>query len=190
MKWKLHFFSSLCTQVEAEGITCCNSSLLAVLLGVVIIKYRILRLSWQFVLLMPSLHWILYLLATRVFHKNSIFTSSAHRKSLFIDFLYSLGKMVFFVYNYFMPLPRILSGWSIWPHSTDFKAFCGHVPYFFQWNTGKRSVLWCWRNIRCFRSLSCAPILHPEKSSILGRCVSLARFLKWEALGHKSELNL
>lgn len=137
MKWKLHFFSSLCTQVEAEGITCCNSSLLAVLLGVVIIKYRILRLSWQFVLLMPSSRWFLYLLATKVFHKNSIFTSSAHRKSVFIDFLYNLGKMVFFVYNYFMLLPRFLSGWSIWPHSTDFKAYCGHVTYFFPMKYGE-----------------------------------------------------
>ena len=165
MKWKLHFFSSLCTQVEAERIICCNSSLLAVLLGVVIIKYRILRLSWQFVLLMPSLHWFLYLLATKVFHKNSIFTLSAHRKSVFIAFLYSLGKMVFFIYNYFMPLLRFLSGCSIWPHSTDFKAYRAHVTYFFQWNTGKRSVRWCWRNITGFCSLSCALILHCEKSS-------------------------
>ena len=57
----------------------------ALRLGVVIIKYRILRLSWQFVMSVPSLHWFLYFLATKVFHKNWVFTSSACRKSILID---------------------------------------------------------------------------------------------------------
>lgn len=129
-------------------------------------------------------------LPQKSFYKNSIFTLSAHRKSVFIDFLYSLGKMVFFIYNYFMPLLRFLSGCSIWPHSTDFKAYRAHVTYFSNEIPGNcQCVFWCWRNITCFCSLSCALILHcVRRAVILGRCISLAWLLEWETLGHRCEL--
>lgn len=58
------------TLVQAEGITCCNNCLLFLLLGVVIIKYKILWLSWQFVMLVPSWHLFLYFFSTKAFHKN------------------------------------------------------------------------------------------------------------------------
>lgn len=55
------------------------TTLFSVLLGLVIIKYKILWLPWQFVMLLPSLHLFLYFLATKVFHKKLCI----HIKSLY-----------------------------------------------------------------------------------------------------------
>lgn len=54
------------------------------------------------------LHWFLYLLATKSFIKI-LYSHWVLIENLSSDFLYSLGKMVFFIYNYFMSLLRFLS---------------------------------------------------------------------------------
>lgn len=179
MKWKLHF-PFFYTLALAERITCCDNSLLSVLCRVVIIKYRILWLSRQFIMLVPSLHLFFYIFfATEVFHINWVVTSRAY----IIDFLYSLcrwyslsiiipspcwgfpvGKAYFFI-----PLTLSLATWHIL-----FNKIWGQVQC--------AGAAWTWRSIMCSAYYPVLLSSIMRKNKTLSSCVPLVRLPEWETL--------
>lgn len=168
VKWKSHFFSFLYTLAQAEEITCCNYCLLFVLLGVVIIKYKILWLSWQFVMLVPSWRLFLYSFSTKVFQKIGYSRQ---------DFRYNLLWSIFCaVSRRWYPLSVIIlrpcRGFLV-GGASFLSPLTLSLPMWLTLSNEKWGKIQCacaertWRSMVCFCSLFHALVLHHEKTSVV-----------------------